>query len=893
MNWFQRLTRKSEMERRLDAELRHHFDSLVASAIRAGLSEPEARRKARLEFGAMEAVKDDCRDARGTVLFESCVKDLQLALRTLGKSPIFSLAAIATLALGIGANTAIFQLLDAVLFRSLPVPDARHLAIIQIRSGNGGFGISRGGQNLTWPIFQGIRTHQEGFTGVAAWGDDMVPTGVAPDRHARTVIFVSGEFFPMLKLTPSAGHLLSALDDQPSCASPGIVLSHAFWQNELGGQASAVGRRFVVDDHPFEIVGVAPPAFTGLEVGKKFDLALPICSQAVLHNGEQGFARADFFWLNVIGRLKPGWTREQASTQLLSISPGLFAATAPVGYTPESIARYKRRTLEAIPGANGVSWLRAQYRTSLYLLLSIAGLVMLIACANLANLMLARASSRRREFSVRIALGASRSRLLRQAMAEGLLLAAIGGGTGFLLAGVLSRAVLAALATGPDSLHLNLTPDWRMLAFTGLTALTACFLFGLVPALRVLRSDPGEMMKAGGRGLTVDRKRFSFQRALIVVQVSISLVLVAGALLLVRSFRNLTTLDPGFRTKGIVIAAFDMSRTHMPVEQIKPAVQSLVDEVRSIPLVEAAAATTNIAINGGSWTLGLTGDLQGSSKFTWVSPGYFDTVQTPITAGRDFTSGDTATGPKVVVVNETFSRRHFPGVNPIGKTFRSASEPGYPEAEYQVVAVCKDTRYFDLRDVPPPQSYAPIAQHPSYGPWAALYVRSSAPLNEVIQEIKRRIARSRPGVGMEFRIFETEVMNTLLRERLLASLSGFFGALAALLASIGLYGVINYFVAWRRNEIGIRMALGATQGGIVGLFMKEAILLAALGIAIGLVGSVIFARAAKSLLFGFAAYDPLTYCAAAAVLAGIAILGSYVPARRAARLDPVSALHYE
>ncbi|HWB96853.1 MAG TPA: ABC transporter permease, partial [Bryobacteraceae bacterium] len=359
------------------------------------------------------------------------------------------------------------------------------------------------------------------------------------------------------------------------------------------------------------------------------------------------------------------------------------------------------------------------------------------------------------------------------------------------------------------------------------------------------------------------------------------------------SFRNLITLDPGFRTHGILIATFDLSRISLPAPQIKPAVASLLEEIRAVPQVEAAAATTNIIVNGGSWTLGLTGSLQGNSKLTWVSPGYFDTVEIPILAGRDFTRADVENGQKVAIVNQTFVRRYFPGTNPIGKTFRSAKEPGYPEAEYQIVGICKDTRYSDLRDTPPPQTYAPISQHPSYGPWAAFYIRSAAPLNLLADEIKRRINRSRPGVGTEFRVFQDEVRDSLQRERLLASLSGFFGALAAVLAAIGLYGVIAYIAVRRRNEIGIRMALGATRAGIVGLFLREAALLAAVGAIFGLAGALLFARAARSLLFGFSAYDPLTYGAAAALLAAVVALGSYLPARRAAGLDPLTALHYE
>jgi predicted permease len=894
MTWWARLFRRRDLERRLDTELRFHFESRVADRMRTGLSEPEARRQTRLEFGNLEEVKEECRDARGTAFVESTAADLRYAFRTLRKSPVFTLAAIGTLALGIGANTAIFQLIDTVFLRSLPVPGPHRLATIAIHGGNLGFGLSRDPMRLTWPLFDGIRDHQQGLSGVFAWSMEKLRVGRAPDTRELPMMYASGDFFSTLQIPPVAGRLFDRSDDQPGCASPGVVLSDSFWRSEFGGQPSAVGSRIVVQDIPLPIVGVAPPGFTGLEVGNKFDFALPLCAKTFVHHGDKYYQRSDVFWLNVMGRLKPGWTRERAEQQLEAISPELFTATAPAGYSTESIERFKKLRLAASPGGTGVSWFRFEYRTSLWLLLAITGLVLLIACANLANLMLARASARRREFAVRLALGATRLRLLRQALPETILLATAGAALGFGLARILSRAIVLSLGTEQNPLHLDLTPDWRMLAFTTAVALATCLIFGLVPALRSLSSDPGETVKAGGRGLTADRKRFSFQRSLIVLQISISLVLVVGAFLLVRSFRNLITLDPGFREKGILVAAFDMSRMHIPPERIKPLVQSLIEEVRAIPQVEAAAATTNIVLNGGSWTLGVqAGAVQDGSKFTWVSPGYFNTVQTPILAGRDLTADDSENSTKVVIVNQTFARRLFPGVDPIGKTFRSGQEPGYPEAEYQIVAVCRDTRYSDLRNDPPPQSYAPITQHPSYGPWAALYVRSSFPLAALSSDIKRRIAQSRPGIGMEFRVFETEIRNGLIRERLIAALSGFFGALAVLLATIGLYSVVAYMVVSRRNEIGIRMALGASRAQVVALFMREAATLAALGVAIGLTASLLLARAATSLLFGLTPHDSPTYLSAAALLAAVAALGSYIPAHRAARQDPMTALRYE
>jgi len=364
--------------------------------------------------------------------------------------------------------------------------------------------------------------------------------------------------------------------------------------------------------------------------------------------------------------------------------------------------------------------------------------------------------------------------------------------------------------------------------------------------------------------------------------------------LFVRSFRNLMTLDPGFRTKGILLVSFDMKRVKLPAAQLKPFDRQLLEEIRSIPSVEAAATTSNVLIGGGIWSLGVNiGSVRDSSRFTWVSPGYLETLKTPLIAGRDFNANDTETSPKVVIVNQTFVHRFFGETNPIGRTFRTSPEPNYPEAECQIVGVIRDTRYFDLREPAPPIAYGPASQHPDKGPWTEIYVRSSAPLGTVRSAIERWMKAAHPELSMESRTFQEQIEDGLIRERVMAGLSGFFGVLAALLATIGLYGVIAYVVASRRKEIGIRMALGASRGQVIGLILKEAATLVAIGLGIGVTGLLALGRTAASLLFGLEPYDPATLVVAACLLAAVALLGSYLPARRASRFDPMAALRYE
>ncbi len=826
---------------------------------------------------------------------ETLWQDLRYGARLLRLSPGFAIVAILSLALGIGANTAIFQLIDAVRLRSLPVPNPQELAEVRVANGNGGMGVSNGfNAEMTNPLWEQVRERQQAFSGVFAWGSDLI--GMGQGNQARRVrgLWVSGEFFSVLGVPPIRGRLFGPADDRRGCGPAGVVIGYGLWQSEFGGQDSAVGSKMMIQNHPFEVIGVTPPAFFGLEVGQTFDIALPICTVSIWG---RAIERRDIWWLTVMGRLKPGWTLAQASAHLNGISPGLFDATAPTGYEGTQ-ERYRKLRLAAFPAGTGVSRLRRTYDTPLWLLLAITGLVLLIACANLANLMLARASAREREVAVRLALGASRGRLIRQLLSESLLLAVSGAALGAGLARLLSQGIVRFLSSEANSLQLDLSTDWRVLAFTAAAAILTCVVFGLAPALRSLRIEPGAAMKAGGRGLTAGRERFSFQRLLVVSQIAVSLVLLVGAVLFVRSFRNLVTFDPGFREKGILITFFDLTRLHLPAARGVSFQRELLERVRAIPQVEAAASTSNVPLNGASWTMGVRvagrqGEQRGASKFTWVSPGYFRTMEIPLLAGRDFNASDTDTSHKVAVVNETFVRRFSAGENPIGEVMRTAAEPNYPVALYEIVGVVKDTKYAGLREDTQAIAFAPAPQHPNPGPWAAILIRSSAPLTEVVAAVKRDVGQLNPEIVMDFRVFQAQIREGLARERLMAALSGFFGVVAALLAGIGLYGVISYLVARRRNEIGIRMALGASRYQVVALIMREAALLLVIGVAVGMILSLAGATSAGALLFGLQPYDPLTLIASGALLAAIAALASYLPARRTSRLDPMIALRYE
>src|SRR5256885_14999850 len=453
------------------------------------------------------------------------------------------------------------------LFRS---PKPQELARIQIRNGNGGFFLSLDDYDVSYPLWEETRAHQQAFSGMFAWASQWLRLGEGAQARRASALVVSSEIFSTLQVQPVTGRLFRREDDQPGCAAPGVVLGYGFWQSNFGGQHTAIGSRMVVNDVSLEVIGVAPATFSGVEVGKRFDLAVPICALSVLHSGDRFFQRLDYSWLIVMGRLKPGWTLAQASDYLSAISPGLFEATVPTGYAAASLERYKKFRLEAISARNGVSSLREQYEAPLWLLLGITGLVLLIACANLTNLMLARASARQREFAVRLALGASRGRLIRQLLSEGLVLAVAGATLGVALAAAFSRSLVRLISTEGNQMQLNLNVDWSVLAFVAAIAVLTCAIFGLAPALRSSRAEPGAALKAGSRGMAAGTERFSFQRMLVVSQIAVSLVLVVGALLFVRSFRNLMSVDPGFRERDILITFINFEKLKLHPERYEP-----------------------------------------------------------------------------------------------------------------------------------------------------------------------------------------------------------------------------------------------------------------------------------------------------------------------------------
>ncbi|HEY6119656.1 MAG TPA: ABC transporter permease [Pyrinomonadaceae bacterium] len=824
-------------------------------------------------------------------------EDLRYGVRMLLKTPGFTLVAVLSLALGIGANTAIFQLLDAVRLRSLPVKAPQDLTQVQIADMNGARGsfVTRY-PAVTNPLWEEIRDRQHVFAGIFGWSQQTLNLAQGGEARPAKGLWVSGDFFNVLAVQPELGRLINPTDDTRGCGSPGVVVSHAFWQREYAGDKSIVGRKLALGDHSFEIIGVSPESFFGLEVGRNFDFALPICAEPIVAGKNSRLDSGTDWWLMVTGRLKPGVSIDYANASLQTISPELFRATLPSNYPQANVKDYLNFKLQVVAGAAGYSVLREAYERPLWLMLCIAGLVLLIACANLANLLLARASAREREMAVRQAVGASRGRLIRQLLVESLLLAIAGSVIGAFLAEVLSKALVSFLSTTGNPLFLNLTFDWHLLGFTAGIAVTTCILFGLTPALRAAHIAPGVAMKATGRGLTASRERFSLRRGLVVIQVALSLLLVACALLFTRSLNKLQSVQTGFHQEDILLASAVFKQLNIPPERRVAFRQDILERIKAIPGVQDAAEAMFAPLSGDAtenvvWLDG-TGQQKSAIEFSWVGPGYFRTLQTPLIAGRDFDNRDSS-GPKVAIVNESFARKVTNGANPVGQRFWIEATPNDPETSYEIVGLVKDAKYLDLRENSLPVAFLSSAQFPRPSTRSLFLIRSSLREEEITASVKQLLNNINPSISVNFQIFKALIDESILRDRLMARLSGFFGLLALLLAGIGLYGILSYAVASRTNEIGIRMALGAQPRNVLTLILREALLLVLVGVAVGLPLVFVATRFASTLLFDLTPNDPVSLSVAGFLMFVIAMAASYLPALRATKVDPLVALRYE
>ena len=882
MSWLRRLRnlfRPDSLSRDLDREMSFHVaertDELVAGGMDAGAAGAEARRR----FGNRTQAAEGTREADILVWLDSLGADLRYALRALRASPGFTFVAILSLALGIGANTAIFSVTNALVLKSLPVSHPEELVRITIGS--------RGADPNT-ALWEQVRDRSTVFSGALAYAGTQFNIATGGEARRISGAWVSGDFFNVLGVPPVAGRTLARADDYPGC--PGVAtVSGGFAAREFGAAPSAVGKTLSVEGHPFTIVGVTSPGFFGIDVGRAVDVYAPVCAQTI--TGDPQWS------LSVFARPKPGVSLSQARAALAATAPALLAASVPPYWGAKDQQDYLKETLDLQPGATGLSGLRRQFSKPLYVLMVVVGLVLLIACANIANLLLARAASRQREIAVRLSLGASRARIIRQLLTESVLLAFLGAAAGLLFARWATTVLVSLITVRGSDPWLNLALDWHVLVFTTALATITGVLFGIAPAWRATRTDPQTTLKAGGRGIADGRGQRRTGRALVVGQVALSLTLVTAAGLWLGSFRKLVTIDPGFRRQGVLALSMNFGRPVPGADQQETTRNELLRRLRALPGVRAAGVGLPVPFVGG----GLGNEVILVDGFTPSSPenaralvsrvseGYLEALGIPLVAGRGISPADGVHAPHVAVINEAMARRFFNSPSPLGRTFRNSDGRGGDSDPIEVVGVVGDTKFGALDEPTQPAEYLPFAQ--SEGPPVATFVlRTEGPPRALAGAATAAMAEIAPNVSVDVATLEERVSASLGRPRLLAILSGFFGGLALLLAVIGLYGTMSYDVTRRRNEIGIRIALGAATSGVLRLVLGDAGRLVAFGVVLGLCLVLASTRFVASLLYGLTPSDPATLALATAVLVLVALAAALVPAFRAARLDPMEAL---
>ena len=818
---------------------------------------------------------------KGSTMTSLLTIDWRDAWRSLRSTPLVTALAVLSLALGIGANTALFSIINSLLLKPLPVSEPQRLVLLD-------------GDSWSNPIWEEIRARQDQIVaGGFAWSNERFDLSSSGETDRIDGIFASGRMFEILGVPAVRGRTFTAADDARGGGPDGgvVVISYGFWQRRFAGADDVIGRTLSVNRLPFTIIGVAPRGFFGPEVGRSADLMLPLATEALIRGKESSLDGRQSWWLNIMLRLQPGQTLAQAAGQLQAIQGQVRAATMPPNQRAQQ--NYLSEPFTLVPGASGRSSLRSRYEEPLTAMMFVVGLVLLIACANIANLLMARATARRHELGIRLALGASRLRLARQLLAESLMLAVAGAALGLAFAQWGSRTLVAQLTTVRGSVYLDLTFDWRVLGFTIAAAAATAVLFGVAPALAITRVAPNEALKEQGRSITGDR-RVGLRQALVVLQVALSLMLVVTASLFTRSLFSLTTRDSGFDRDPVLIAAVNVQRA--PGERAA-LYERLREAAATVPGVAGAAASFTTPIGSAGWNTRIVvpadSPLRGRERMSWinaVSPGWFGTYGIHLTAGRDFGRSDRTGAPRVAVVNRAFARRFLQEGDPVGQTVSEEGPSGKGDT-YEVVGIVEDAVYRSLRSAMEPTMYMSIGQWDRPGSSIDIGIRSAGgtPL-ALTRSVAAALGWVEPDAALTFYSLADQVKASLTQDRLLAGLSSFFGGLALLLASLGLYGVTSYSVNQRRTEIGIRMALGADAPGVVRMVMMRVGGLVGAGIVLGTAASVWASQFVATLLYGFKPWDPLPFAIAALILTVVAAAAGWLPARRASRINPTILL---
>ena len=811
---------------------------------------------------------------------------LRGAFRSLVATPAVSGVIVITLALGIGANTAIFSVVNSLLLRTLPVPTPGRLITISSDYALGhGFKAGVGWNYEMWRRFQELPPM---FDGALAWTQPTFNLSTSGEQQPARALLVSGDFFRTLGVPPRLGRLLTVEDDVRGGGKDGpvVVVSHRFWQERLKGSPEVLGSKLTLDGAPFTIVGVTPRDFLGVEVGQGFDVAVPLGTDPLIRGPRSILDQKSNYSLLLLVRLKADQSIEAAAAALRSLQPNVL------GVAPDGLATVKPSFLKepfvAVPAPTGTSdfsRLRVRYQQPLLTLLVLVGVVLLVACVNVASVLLARATSRRFEFGVRLALGAARRQLVSQLLIESVLLSVAGAIVGLVLAGWISRALVAQLSGLDTQLVFNLEPDWRVLGYTALASLATAVLFGTAPAVRATNAPPAIALRASGgaRGMSDGHARLT--SGLIVVQIAMSVMLVIAAGLLIRTFGHLLSVPLGFDSGRVLVVSVDTAATRVDPAARLPYFQQLADAVARVPGATGVAASIHIPLSAANQAPVL---FKAERVESVVGPGFFGVYGTPLVAGRDFSPADSASAPPVAIVNQAYARKFFLDRNAIGQI----------ADKRLIVGIAGNAVFATVRSGARPTIYVPLAQSASIGApgrtaaYVSVRVADGSP-GRLTRDVSAALEAVDPGLSFSFRPLQDYVDASVAQERVVAALAGLFGALALLLAGLGVYGVTSYAVSRRRFELGIRLALGAQRLDVLGLILYRSVTIAMIGVVLGLVGALATARYLNAMLFGIVPLDPLNFALVAAVLLGVAFAAAFFPARRAMQIDPVVALRSE
>jgi predicted permease len=889
---FDWLNHRAKREQEIQEEIEYHLEKLAEEETSQGTPPLEARFFARRKLGNPTLARERIREVWIWPAIERFVQDLRYAIRGLRKHPAFTLAAVFSLALGIGANTAIFSLIDALLLRMLPVPESqRLLQLINIQAG-------RRVDSFSYPAIKALEQRANLFSGICGFSGAMFNAGPPGAVQSTPGAWVTGTYYETLGIEPAAGRLLNSQDDRPGggLAGPVAVLSFSYWESKYHRDPNVIGKALLIEGVPVAVVGVSPRGFEGANVGRMAAITLPLAGLPQIFPERQNALQPSREWLRALARPKPAVSAEQARAQLAVLWADITREL--IGSIKSAVRRkvILKSTIDLVPGGTGWTSLRQTFTRPLMVLMAIVALVLLVACVNVANLLLTRAAARSREIGIRVAIGAGRGRLMRQLLTESVLLAFLGAGVGIVLAYSSDQLLIHLFSSGHGgALLLDVHPDLRVLVFTAAVALLAGIIFGLAPAFRVTASEPGEALKLTQPG---GCQRNWLASVLLISQVAFSLSLLIDAGLFVRSLENLENVDPGFRPEGVLLANLDPRRAGYKDTRLIALYRDLLQRVSQIPGVQSASLSGNTPLSGGIWSGPVLVDAQAPSRsphasahFNTVAPGYFATMRIRMTLGRDFSHYDNAGSEPVAIVNEEFVRTFLNAGNPLGRRVSIQDSPDWQNM--QIVGVVKNTISFDLREPPPPFVYMPYFQNPKNAREATIEVRAQGSLVSVAEAVRRRIHGRLPDTALTIVPFTKQVKDSMIQERLLALLASFFGSLALVLAAVGLYGLTAYSVAQRTSEIGIRMALGATRSDVLALVLRGAFSLVAAGLLAGLPLALTGSSFISKMLFGVRPADPITAGFAAGVLLLAAMVAAYLPARRASRIDPNVALRYE